>query len=80
MTQLVEEITIKITLNHCEGDSVVLGGGNDLRARATTMLRDMFPRFIESRDGHGVGLAKGVKIDATNTGLYEVPELGGGDN
>lgn len=80
MTQLVEEITIKITLNHCEGDSDVLGGSNDLRVMAVALLEMYLPDLLLNRALHATLKETGVEIDFKNTGLYEVPELGGGDN
>jgi hypothetical protein len=81
MTQLVEDITIKITLNHCEaGDSKVLGGKYDLRGSVMDWLGSMLPNWIDSRTMKANFEALGVEISFENTGLYEAPETGGGDN
>jgi hypothetical protein len=80
MTQLVEDITIKITLNHCEGDSTVLGGPNNLRETVVEMLAESLPRWIAERHTDTGGIHAGINIGFTNTGLYEAPEIGGGDN
>jgi hypothetical protein len=81
MTQLVEDITIKITLNHCEaGDSKVLGGKYDLRGSVIDWLGSMLPNWIDSRTMKANFEALGVEISFENTGLYEAPEVGGGDN
>jgi hypothetical protein len=80
MTQLVEDITIKITINHCEGNSMVLGGPNDLRAGITQWLDAMLPKWIKSRTLKAHFNDFGVDIQFENTGLYEAPETGGGDN
>jgi hypothetical protein len=80
MTQLVEDITIKITLNHCESDSKVLGGKYDLRGSVRDWLGSMLPNWIDSRTMKANFEALGVEISFENTGLYEAPETGGGDN
>jgi hypothetical protein len=82
MTCLVEDITIKISLNHCEGDSAVLGGKADLRAMACNMLAQALPSFLAVRDFKApyVFDTEGILIKMENTGLYEAPEVGGGDN
>jgi hypothetical protein len=81
MTQLVEDITIKITLNHCEaGDSKVLGGKYDLRGSVMDWLGSMLPNWIDSRTMKANFEALGVDIQFENTGLYEAPEVGGSDN
>jgi hypothetical protein len=81
VTQLVEDITIRITLNHCEaGDSKVLGGKYDLRGSVMDWLGSMLPNWIDSRTMKANFEALGVDIQFENTGLYEAPETGGGDN
>jgi hypothetical protein len=81
MTQLVEDITIKITLNHCEGDSTVLGGKLDLRKAAASRLEAKLPDWIYSRALKALfNDGAGIIITYENTGLYEAPETGGGDN
>lgn len=80
MTQLVEDITIKITLNHCEAESTVLGGKNDLRAAVMPWLDSMLPTWIGSRTLKAHFGDLGVDISYENTGLYEAPEASGGDN
>jgi hypothetical protein len=82
VTQLVEDITIKITLNHCEGDSAVLGGKADLRKMASNIVAQALPEFLAVRDFKTPYILdmKGVSIRMENTGLYEAPEVGGGDN
>jgi hypothetical protein len=80
MTQLVEDITIKITLNHCESDSTVLGGKNDIRGAVMDWLGAMLPTWIDSRTMKANFGDLGVDIKFENTGLYEAPEIGGGDN
>jgi hypothetical protein len=80
MTQLVEDITIKITLNHCEGDSTVLGGPNDLRETAIEMLKCNLSDWLMERKLAANYGERGLEINWSNTGLYEAPETGGGDN
>jgi hypothetical protein len=67
MTCLVEEVTVKFVINHCNADppSTVLGGTNDLRKR----VRDA----IEA-------VGDGTPIKWKTTGIFEAPEVGGGDN
>lgn len=81
MTQLVEDITIKITLNHCEGDSTVLGGENDLREVLASEFDIHLTNWLENRSQEVIWEPiKGVRVHFTNTGLFEAPEVGGGDN
>jgi hypothetical protein len=82
VTCLVEDITIKITLCHCAADSTVLGGKADLRAMACNMLAQALPSFLAVRDFKApyVFDTEGILIKMENTGLYEAPEVGGGDN
>jgi hypothetical protein len=82
MTQLVEDIFIKISLNHCEGDSTVLGGPADLRAMACNLLAQVLPEWVAgpNRQLEGKFDTTGLSIRMENTGLYEAPEVGGGDN
>jgi hypothetical protein len=80
VTQLVEDIKIKITLNHCEGDSTVLGGKRDLREEAATYLKNKLPEWLAKRSLEDGYLELGIDITFTNTGLYEAPEVSGGDN
>jgi hypothetical protein len=81
VTQLVEDITIKITLNHCEGDSTVLGGDNDLREIVASKFDIALTDWLEARTLEAIWEpAKGVRVVYLNTGLYEAPEVDGGDN
>jgi hypothetical protein len=81
MTQLIEDITIRITLNHCEGDSVVLGGPEDLRTHITEIIGWLLGPWLQGRHTKMVSRPhKGIFIEYENTGLYEAPEVGGGDN
>jgi hypothetical protein len=80
MTQLVEDITIRITLNHCEGDSTVLGGKADLREMASNMVAQVFLSNLKDRVLNYAFDTTGLSIRMENTGLYEAPEIGGGDN
>ena len=80
MTQLVEDITIKITLNHCEGDSTVLGGKVDMRDSMIVMLGLMLDAWLGSRRQEAEFCEDGFTIKFENTGLYEAPEVHGGDN
>jgi hypothetical protein len=80
MTQLVEDITIKITLNHCEGDSEVLGKQNNLRCQAYSLLGYWGPEWAKTRALSGTASWPGIEVKYENTGLYEAPETGGGDN
>jgi hypothetical protein len=80
MTCLVEDITIKITLNHCEGDSTVLGGKADLREMASNMVSQVFLSNLKDRVLNYAFDTVGLSIRMENTGLYEAPEVGGGDN
>jgi hypothetical protein len=80
MTCLVEDIIIKISLNHCEGDSTVLGGTADLRRMASNMLAQSLPHNLEDRVLQYEFKETGISIKMENTGLYEAPEPGGGDN
>jgi hypothetical protein len=80
MTCLVEDITIKITLNHCEGDSTVLGGRADLREMASNMISQALMPWLAERSLKYAFDTVGVSIRMENTGLYEAPETGGGDN
>jgi hypothetical protein len=80
MTCLVEDITIKITLNHCEGDSTVLGGPADLRAMACDLLAKELLEALTERHLLDAINVTGIAIKIENTGLYEAPEVGGGDN
>lgn len=81
MTCLVEDITIKITLNHCEGDSTALGGKNDLREIVASEFDVALTKWLEDRDQEVIWFpADGIKVHFSNTGLYEAPETTGGDN
>ena len=82
MTCLVEDITIKITLNHCEGDSTVLGANNDLRNSAIDVVTSALPPWLANRNFKEpyVFDSGGIRITMENTGLYEAPEVSGGDN
>jgi hypothetical protein len=80
VTQLVEDITIKIVLCHCEADSTVLGGKADLRAMACNLLAQALPEWLANRTLKAESGAVGISIKMDNTGLYEAPEIGGGDN
>jgi hypothetical protein len=81
MTQLVEDITIKITLNHCEGDGVALGGPNDLKKWAADFLEEgAVTSFILSQAFTDTFQMPGLDIVFERTGLYERAEVGGGDN
>jgi hypothetical protein len=81
VTELVEDITIKISLNHCLGNSKVLAGKHDLRGTAYMHLMRDLPEWIASRKTHAsMTDGPGIKIEFENTGLYEAPEIGGGDN
>jgi hypothetical protein len=82
MTCLVEDITIKISLNHCEGDSAVLGGKADLRAMASALVAQALPQFLIDRPFKApyIYVTQGISIKMDNTGLYEAPEVHGGDN
>jgi hypothetical protein len=80
MTCLVEDIIIRISLNHCEGDSTVLGGTADLRRMASNMLAQSLPLNLEDRVLKYEFKETGISIKMENTGLYEAPEVGGGDN
>jgi hypothetical protein len=81
VTELVEDITIKISLNHCLGNSSVLAGKYDLRGMAYAHLMRDLPEWIASRKQHAsMTDGPGIKIEFENTGLYEAPEIGGGDN
>jgi hypothetical protein len=80
MTTLNESITIHIELCHCEANSKVLGGTYDLRGSVMDWLESMLPNWIDSRTMKANFEALGVEISFENTGLYEAPETGGGDN
>jgi hypothetical protein len=82
VTQLVEEITIRIVLNHCGGDSDVLGGEENLRKAAADYLIDFPLRdYIDRRVLRDVLLrTPGIEITYENTGLFETSEVTGGDN
>lgn len=80
MTSLIEEIEIKITIDHCGADSIVLGGPNDLRATAMFLLAEHLGEWLRDRVMEAAAEKPGVRVDYLNTGLYEVPELTGGDN
>jgi hypothetical protein len=81
MTQLVEDIIIKITLCHCEADSTVLGGQADLRLMASNLLAQALPEWLKERQLQASFTdVLGISIKMENTGLYEAPEIGGGDN
>lgn len=80
MTCLVEDITIKVTLNHCEGDSDVLGGPNNLRERAFDVVNEALDEWLENRCLGYTHNFPGVSVTLDATGLYEAPEVGGGDN
>jgi hypothetical protein len=80
VTCLVEDITIKISLNHCEGDSAVLGGAVDLRAFACNMIAQALPHNLKDRVLQYEFKETGIIIKMENTGLYEAAEVGGSDN
>jgi hypothetical protein len=81
VTQLVEDITIKITLNHCEGNSSVLGCKRDLRQELTECLKPLLHAWLDTRKLNAIfNDGAGIDITFENTGLYEAPETGGGDN
>jgi hypothetical protein len=67
VTQLVEKVTVTFTINHCVADppSTVLGGPNDLRAFVRSAIE---------------AVGDGSPIKWTSSGLFEAPELAGGDN
>jgi hypothetical protein len=81
VTCLVEDITIKITLNHCEGNSEVLGNKRDLRQEAAECLKPLLHGWLDTRKLNALfNDGAGIDITFTNTGLYEAPETSGGDN
>lgn len=81
MTNLIETIKIEIELNHCAGDSAVLGGERDIRAEAADYLTQMLPGWLRDRIwGETNQFGDDITIKFTNTGLMEVPEESGGDN
>jgi hypothetical protein len=67
VTDLIEEVTVKFVINHCKADppSTVLGGPNDLRAFVRSAIE---------------AVGDGSPVKWTSTGLFEAPELTGGDN
>jgi hypothetical protein len=67
VTQLVETVTVTFTINHCNADppSTVLGGTNDLRALVRTAIEKV---------------GDGTPMKWKTTGIFEAPEIGGGDN
>jgi hypothetical protein len=67
VTQLVETVTVTFIINHCAANppSTVLGGTNDLRA------------FVRTAIEH---VGDGTPIKWKTTGIFEAPELSGGDN
>jgi hypothetical protein len=79
VTQLIDEIKVTISLRHDEVDSHIYGGKTDLRE----WLKQYWPSIgtlIASSANKGRMTLMGVDIVWENSGLYEVPELGGGDN
>jgi hypothetical protein len=67
VTYLVETVTVTFTIDHCNAEppSTVLGGPNDLRALVRIAIEHV---------------GDGTPIKWETTGIYEAPELGGGDN
>jgi hypothetical protein len=80
MTNLIEEIKVRISINHCVGDSDALGGKTNLRLSAVETVSANLLEFIYSRQTREVDVKDGIRIVFTNTGLMEVPEETGGDN
>jgi hypothetical protein len=81
MTCLVEDITIKIKINHCEGDSKVLEGPNDLRQWAVDFVEEgALSNFLREGQFTDTFKMRGLEVVLSKTGLYEAPETGGGDN
>jgi hypothetical protein len=80
MTNLIETYVVKVEINHCQGNSTVLGGFYDLRADSVKWLMADLPALLEARATDWKAESGGIKITFTNTGLEEVPEETGGDN
>ena len=77
MTNLVERVTLTVTLHHDQVDSAVYGGGLDLKQ----VVRRIWPHICPwASVTDGRLHMRGVEIEWKSTGLEEVPEIGGGDN
>jgi hypothetical protein len=79
VTQLVEDITIKITLNHDKTDSEIYSGKVNLWGELEKIW-SIVPAAIQFRDGHVEVRGGALKIEWRSTGLEEQPEETGGDN
>lgn len=85
MTKLAEEITVKITLWHCnvEGGSTALGGNLDLRQLMFDHYWPKLAGFFAQKGSLG-GMFKlhndAIEIRWTDSKLQELPEESGGDN
>jgi hypothetical protein len=79
MTQLIDEIKVRITLKHDEVNSSVYGGPDDLRAWLKNHWNAIGPLIFGSAD-KGTMSMPGILVEWQNGGLEEVPEEGGGDN
>ena len=82
MTELVDEITIKISIYP---DRVPFGYASSilaLRHWVTENLGNLAPMVMYQSNAEGKlsFQAGGVEIEWSNTGLQEIPEESGGDN
>jgi hypothetical protein len=76
MTQVIEQCTIKVTISHDDVDtSTLYGGPVDLWERAARMIAN-----LHGMPPKGRMRMSGVELTWDKTGVFEVPELGGGDN
>lgn len=78
MTELVDEIVVRITLHHDKVDSAETRGRKDLRA----WLRNYWPHiapWVAEPDQKGKMLLIGgaIEIEWDQSGLVEIPELTG---
>jgi hypothetical protein len=80
MTNLIETYEVKVEINHCLGNSTVLGGKYDLRKASVDWLNTELRYLLGKRVTARTLSSGGITIKFTNTGLEEVPEETGGDN
>lgn len=77
VSNLIERVTVTVTLNHDEVDSAVYHGATDLKEIVKRIWPHICP-WVSVSDG-SLKMA-GIEIQWRSTGLEEVPEIGNGDN
>lgn len=77
MTEVVDEITVKVTLRHCLSDLSISPLRNKLVHYWPTIAGLVSIACTEGKKEFEDGL---IVVEWQNTGLHEIPETTGGDN